>query len=110
MYRQVGAQLVLGDDGIARRGMIIRHLILPDGLAGTADVLRWIAGHLSQKVHVSLMAQYFPAYQCVKDGVLGSKITDSEYDAAIAALDSTGLENGWVQALRVDEGDGREWD
>jgi putative pyruvate formate lyase activating enzyme len=110
MYRQVGAHLVLGDDGIARRGMIIRHLILPGGLAGTADVLHWIAEHLSSQVHVSLMSQYFPAYQCVEDGILGYKITDSEYGAAIAALDSAGLENGWLQDLRVDEGDGCEWD
>ena len=57
----------------------------------------WIATHLSPAIHVSLMNQYFPAYQCVDDPILGRKITDDEYEAAFAALDAAGLENGWVQ-------------
>jgi len=100
MFRQVGADLALDDEGIARRGMIIRHLVLPNGLAGTRGVLRWIAYRLSPQVHVSLMAQYFPAYQCVEDPVLGQKITQAEYDSALEALEAVGLENGWVQEHR----------
>jgi putative pyruvate formate lyase activating enzyme len=99
MYRQVGDRLILREDGLAQRGMIIRHLVLPNGLAGTTNVLCWIAEHLSAQVHVSLMAQYFPAYQCVENSTLGRKIVKSEYDAALAALDSAGLENGWIQDL-----------
>ena len=97
MYQQVGAQLMLDDDGLAWRGMIVRHLVLPDGLAGTERVLCWIAETLSSQVHVSLMSQYFPAYNCVADNVLGRKITEEEYDAAMTALDVAGLEHGWVQ-------------
>jgi putative pyruvate formate lyase activating enzyme len=97
MFRQVGEELVLDEEGIAERGLIVRHLVLPGGLAGTERVLRWIAENLSPRVHVSVMAQYFPAHQGVGDPVLGRKITQKEYDAALAALDTAGLENGWVQ-------------
>jgi len=104
MYRQVGEELVLDTEGIARRGMIIRHLVLPEDLAVTGEVLAWIAQALSPRVHVSLMAQYFPAYQCVGDAVLGRKITDDEYEAALTALDAAGIEAGWVQDRSSDGG------
>jgi len=97
IFRQVGDALLLDDAGIARRGMIIRHLVLPNGLAGTAEVLRWIAAELSPRVHISLMDQYFPAYKVVDDPVLGRKITPEEYDAALEAFEAAGLENGWLQ-------------
>ena len=97
MYRQVGPELVLDDKGIARRGMIVRHLVLPGGLAGTGQVLAWLVDHLSSQIHVSLMGQYFPAHTCVQDPLLGRKVTEAEYSAAFAALSAAGLENGWVQ-------------
>ncbi len=99
IYRQVGEELLLDDEGIARRGMIIRHLVLPEGLAGTEEVLRWIARELSPRVHVSLMNQYFPAHRAVGDPVLGRKITAAEYLAALEAFDKAGLERGWRQTL-----------
>jgi putative pyruvate formate lyase activating enzyme len=97
IFRQVGDELILDAAGVARRGMIIRHLVLPGGLADTPGVLRWIATELSPRVHISLMDQYFPAYQAVGDPVLGRKITSEEYDAALAAYEAAGLENGWLQ-------------
>ncbi len=97
MFRQVGDVLLLDEAGMARRGMIIRHLVLPGGLAGTAEVLRWIAAELSPRVWVSLMDQYFPAYKTLDDPVLGRKITSEEYEAALAAFDAAGLEQGWLQ-------------
>lgn len=97
IYRQVGDELVLDEHGIAQRGMIIRHLVLPDNLAGTAEVLRWIAGELSPRVHVSLMDQYFPAYKAHTHPQLNRKITWEEYEAALDAFDAAGLENGWMQ-------------
>jgi putative pyruvate formate lyase activating enzyme len=99
MYRQVGRKLLLDKDGLAMRGMIVRHLVLPNDLSGTPEVLRWIAQHLSPEIHVSLMAQYFPAYRCVDDPELGRKLSEREYEAALSALDEAGLENGWVQEL-----------
>jgi putative pyruvate formate lyase activating enzyme len=103
MYRQVGAELVLDDGdntcptGIAMQGMIVRHLVLPGGLSGTAQVMQWIARNLSPRVHVSLMSQYFPAYRAHGDPLLGRKASGAEYSAAIDALSAAGLDNGWVQ-------------
>jgi putative pyruvate formate lyase activating enzyme len=97
IFRQVGNELVLDPDGIARRGMIIRHLVLPEDRAGTAAVLAWIARELSPNVHISLMDQYFPAYKALDDPVMGRKITAKEYDAALDAFEAAGLENGWMQ-------------
>ena len=97
IFRQVGDALISDADGIALRGMIVRHLVLPGGLAGTGEVLRWIAAELSPLVHISLMDQYFPAYKVLDDPVLGRKITPEEYDAALQAFEAAGLRNGWMQ-------------
>ena len=96
MLRQVG-HLQMDDDGIAQRGLIIRHLVLPGGRAGSRATLGWIAEHLGTETHIALMNQYFPAHRAVSSGALGRKITDEEYDEAVAALEEFGLENGWVQ-------------
>ncbi len=97
MFRQVGARLVCDEQGIARRGMIVRHLVLPDGLAGTGEGLRWIAEELSPEVYVSLMDQYFPTYKSIGDAELGRKVTEAEYEAALDAFEAAGLRNGWLQ-------------
>jgi len=97
MLRQVGDELVLDGEGIARRGLIVRHLVLPEGLAGTREVLRWIADNLSPRVHVSLMDQYFPAHKAVGHPILGRKITAEEYAEALRAFEEAGLTNGWMQ-------------
>ena len=102
MYRQVGTELVLDEDDMARRGMIIRHMVLPHDLSQTAEVLRWIAEHLSREVHVSLMAQYFPAHKAPGDPELGRRLTPEEYEAGLAAFEAAGLENGWQQELSLD--------
>jgi putative pyruvate formate lyase activating enzyme len=99
MFRQVGAELILDDQGIARRGMIIRHLVLPAGLAGSREVFRWLATNLSPDIHLSVMAQYFPAYHTVDDPVLGRRITLEEYDDALADLEEAGLDEGWIQDM-----------
>ena len=104
IYRQVGDELILDHDGIAQRGMIIRHMILPEHLAGTAQVLRWIAQELSPRVHISVMSQYFPAHKAVNHPILHRKITPEEYDTALEAFEAAGLENGWQQELEECEG------
>jgi putative pyruvate formate lyase activating enzyme len=97
MFRQVGDRLVLDDDGIAVRGMIVRHMVLPDGLAGSADVFRWIAASLSPDIFMSVMNQYFPAYQALDHPVLARKVTEEEYEDAIEEFFDAGLHNGWNQ-------------
>jgi putative pyruvate formate lyase activating enzyme len=104
IFRQVGPDLELDEQGLATRGMIIRHLVLPGGLAGTDEVLRWIAEQLSPAIHISLMDQYFPAHQAIGDPLLGRKITLEEYEAALNAFDAADLERGWRQCTTEDEG------
>ena len=98
MYRQVGEELVL-DEGIARHGLIIRHLVLPHELSQTTEVLQWIAEHLSPRVHISLMSQYFPAWHAVDSTELNQTLSLEEYERAVDALTALGFENGWQQEL-----------
>jgi putative pyruvate formate lyase activating enzyme len=97
MLRQVGDELILDDLGIARRGMIIRHLVLPNGLSQTGEVLAWLAAELSPRVWVSLMDQYFPAHKAIDHPLLGRKVSPGEYAAALDAFHAAGLQNGWLQ-------------
>jgi putative pyruvate formate lyase activating enzyme len=96
MYRQVG-NLVMDDEGIARSGLLIRHLVLPHGLAGTDGVMRFLAGAISRDVYISLMSQYFPAYRAGEPGHISRRITEEEYDEAYEIKMRYGLRNGWVQ-------------
>ncbi len=96
MLRQVG-QLQLDERGGALRGLIIRHLVLPEGNAGTAATLQWIAANLGQETHISLMRQFFPAHEAQHHPGIDRKLTGAEYEAAVGELEAAGLENGWVQ-------------
>lgn len=96
MFRQVG-HLELDHEGIAVKGLIIRHLVLPEGAAGSRDTLRWIAENLGTETHVALMNQYFPAHEAGEVPGLHRRITNEEYAGAVDALEELGLENGWVQ-------------
>jgi putative pyruvate formate lyase activating enzyme len=96
MYRQVG-NLVLDEQGVAKRGLIIRHLVLPGGLSGTEGVMKFLAEEISKDVSISLMAQYFPAYRAKDHGSLNRRITEQEYDEAYDIKMRYGLKNGWVQ-------------
>jgi putative pyruvate formate lyase activating enzyme len=96
MWRQVG-ELQVDADRIACRGMIIRHLVLPHDLAGTQQVLEYIADELSPRVWVSLMNQYFPAHKALQMLELNRKITVQEYDVAVEKLTSLKLDRGYVQ-------------
>lgn len=96
MLRQVG-HLEVDSDGIALRGLIIRHLVLPENWAGTRETLTWISENLGRETHISLMKQFFPAHDAVSVTGIHRKITNKEYRNAVAALEEAGLENGWVQ-------------
>lgn len=98
MLRQVG-HLQADDDGNAIQGLIIRHLVLPEGKAGTSGTLHWIADNLGQETHISLMSQYFPVHNALNMPEINRKITSQEYDKAVNCLEDAGLENGWVQDL-----------
>ena len=96
MFRQVGpAQF--DENEIAHRGLIIRHLVLPGNIAGTEEILAFIANEISPKVPLSLMSQYLPVYLANLHPPLDKPITLEEYEEAIALLRKYSLENGWIQ-------------
>jgi putative pyruvate formate lyase activating enzyme len=110
MRRQVG-DLALGPDGMAVRGILVRHLVLPDDLARTSLLLPWLRDSLGAGVHISLMNQYFPTYQ-VHEGPnpqfrdlpgLGRPLSDREYDESIRQMLELGFENAFVQEAGASE-------
>ena len=96
MNRQVD-ELVVDSDGIAHRGLIVRHLVLPNDLAGTKDSLRFIAEKVGRKTYISLMSQYFPTHKAPEYPLISRPISYREYEKALEWLHSFGLENGWIQ-------------
>lgn len=95
MIRQVGP--LQCREGVARQGVIIRHLLLPTLTRETRQILAFISENLSPKVPVSLMSQYFPAHKAHTYPELARKITGREYRQALALLDEYGLNTGWIQ-------------
>jgi putative pyruvate formate lyase activating enzyme len=102
MQRQVG-DLVVDENEIAQRGLIVRHLILPNDIAGSEESLTWLVKEVSPNVAVSVMAQYYPANKAYKYHDLKRKITAEEYQKATALVEKLGIENGWVQELEAAE-------
>jgi putative pyruvate formate lyase activating enzyme len=98
MYRQVGTLIVDGG-GLAKRGLIVRHLVLPGGLSGTESIMRFLSEEISKDVYISLMSQYFPAYKANEMPALSRRITGEEYEKACRIRERYGLENGWVQEI-----------
>ncbi len=96
MYRQVG-DLEISDDGIATRGLLVRHLVLPDNIAGSEKIFRFLAEEVSPETFVSLMSQYFPAHKAVSMAKINRRILKNEYAAALDAFEHAGLGNGFVQ-------------
>lgn len=96
MYRQVG-NLVLDEHGIAKHGLIIRHLVLPNRLSGTETIMKFLSEEISRDVYISLMSQYFPAYKAHERKELSRRITAEEYEEACGIMLRYGLENGWMQ-------------
>jgi len=96
MYQQVG-NLVTDEMGIARKGLIIRHLILPDNLAGGEETFRFIKEEISDKVYVSLMGQYFPSFKAGECVSIKRKITPEEYESVVESFFKSGLSRGWMQ-------------
>jgi putative pyruvate formate lyase activating enzyme len=103
MFRQVGAELLYDRDGVVRRGLVIRHLVLPNDIAGSAESLRWIRDTLGPMVAISLMAQYYPAHRGATTPLLDRKIRQGEYERVLAVLDRLGMEQGWAQEYDAPE-------
>lgn len=97
MYRQTG-KAVFNENGIMQKGMIIRHLVLPNHILNSRRVLKWINENMHE-VYVSVMAQYFPTYKAKDIEDINRKLTKEEYEQIENYLYRLDLENGYIQEL-----------
>ena len=98
MYRQVG-QPILDKNGIMTKGLMIRHLVLPNNIENSKKILKWIKENLDNNIYVSIMAQYFPTYKAKETDDLNRKLTKKEYEEIENYLYNLNLENGYIQEL-----------
>lgn len=100
MFRQTGDKLIYGADGLLKRGLVIRLLVLPNDLAGIEENLRWIRDELSPKTAISLMAQYYATNKAATDEryiLLSRRISEREWISALELLEDLGMEEGFLQ-------------
>jgi putative pyruvate formate lyase activating enzyme len=97
MFRQVGHLTM--ERGLAKRGLMIRHLVLPGGLSGSRSILEWIKKEFGRQTFVSLMSQYYPLHGAGEHPILKRRIRQGEYDALVGYLIREGFENVYIQEL-----------
>jgi putative pyruvate formate lyase activating enzyme len=92
MHRQVG-ELKIDEQGLAKRGVLVRHLVMPGGIAGTREVTKFLAREVSADTYINLMAQYSPAYKVSEEKFpeINRRITQQEYAEAVTAAQKAGL-------------------
>lgn len=97
--------LDVDDDGIAKRGVICRLLVLPGHPEEAIDNLRWIAENIGTELDVSIMSQYTPVYRACDNGEFSRKVTEDEYTLVTDEAERLGFENGWIQPYESDASD-----
>lgn len=97
MYRQKGKVLHLDHTGMAVRGLIVRHLVLPGAVDNSLAVLRFLAAELSPRITLSLMSQYRPIAAVADRPPLNRRLLPAEYDQVVAEMERLGFSEGWVQ-------------
>ena len=102
MYNQVGAP-EFDENGMIKKGTIIRHLILPNYIQNTKNILKWIKQNMPEDVFVSVMAQYFPTYNALKDDKINRKISKKEYSIIEDYIYLLDFKNGYLQDYIEDE-------
>lgn len=98
MYSQVG-NAIFDDNAIIQKGVIIRHLVLPNHIQNTKNILKWINENMPKDIYVSVMAQYFPTYKAKNDSLINRKLNKKEYKEVFNYLYSLDLQNGYIQEL-----------
>ncbi|MBN1622093.1 MAG: radical SAM protein [Endomicrobiales bacterium] len=98
MHRQAG-NLILDKNGIAKKGLLIRHLVLPNNIKRTKEVLEFISKEISPDTYLSLMSQYHPAHQSFKYPELSRQVSANEYKQAVKTANTFKLTKGWKQEL-----------
>jgi putative pyruvate formate lyase activating enzyme len=102
MHRQVG-DLVVDEAGLAQKGLIVRHLILPNGVAGSEESLSWLVRELAPTVTLSVMSQYIPMHRAARIPLLSRTVSVEEYESVRRLLADLGIENGWMQEMGAAE-------
>ncbi|MBK8551903.1 MAG: radical SAM protein [Ignavibacteria bacterium] len=95
MHKQVGSDLVI-ENGLLKRGLMIRHLILPNDIAGSYETLKFIS-ELDNKINLSVMSQYYPVHKALSLDLLSRNIREREYEKVLEYLNEFKLENGFLQ-------------
>jgi putative pyruvate formate lyase activating enzyme len=90
MHRQTG-DLEINEEGVAQRGLLVRHLVLPHGLAGTKGIVNFLAKEISPNTYVNIMAQYHPCYKAFEIPGLGRRISSTEFQEALSLAQEAGL-------------------
>lgn len=98
MQRQVGSS-VFDKNGIMKKGMIIRHLVLPNNIENSKKVLKWIKENMKEDIYVSIMAQYFPTYRAKESSELNRKLSKEEWKEIEEYVEKLEIENGYIQEL-----------
>ena len=96
MYSQTGP-VVMGEDGLMKKGMLVRHLVLPDAVSDSKKVLRYLHDTYGENILISIMNQYTPMPSVADHPVLCRKVTDDEYSRVVEFADKIGIEKGFVQ-------------
>lgn len=98
MYKQVGKP-IFNEEGIIQKGLIIRHLVLPNHITNSKKILKWIKENINKDVYISIMAQYFPTYKAKENSELNRKLTKQEYEEIVEYMEKIDLRNGYIQEL-----------
>jgi len=97
MKRQVGDLFI--EKGLAKRGLLLRHLVLPAGLGGTYQIIHWIERRLGVSTFVSLMSQYNPLHKACSYPMINRRLRENEYENIVAILIEHGFENVYIQEM-----------
>ena len=98
MINQVGAP-EFDEDGIIKKGVMIRHLVLPNHIQNSKNVLKWIKENIPEKIYIDVMAQYFPTYKAKEDELINRKLTKREYKEIENYFYLLDFKNGYMQEL-----------
>lgn len=102
MIKQVGKP-ILDNNGIIQKGVIIRHLVLPNHIQNSKKILKWIKDNISKDIYISIMAQYFPTFKALDYKDINRKLTEEEFSKIEDYVYRINLKNGYIQYLEENE-------
>ena len=98
MIRQVGGPK-FDENGIIKKGVMIRHLVLPNHMQNTKNILKWMKENIEEEIYINVMAQYFPTYKAKEDELINRKLTKREFKQIEEYFYSLDFKNGYMQEL-----------